>query len=95
MKYKHKKEDFSMAFAVAQLRSELPNQTEAEFVVRAGHSLIYSRFAIRSPLNFFPGIADAHAFIFWISSFAPRSIAPRSTSGSLSDKMLITHRSLW
>jgi hypothetical protein len=53
---------------------------------RAGHSLIYSGFAIRSPLNFFPWIADAHAFIFWISSFAPRSIARRSNSGSLSDK---------
>jgi len=53
---------------------------------RAGHSLIYSRFAIRSPLNCFPWIADAHAFIFWISSFAPRSIARRSNSGSLSDK---------
>jgi hypothetical protein len=25
-------QDFSMAFAVAQLRSELPNQTKAEFV---------------------------------------------------------------
>ena len=53
---------------------------------RAGHSLIYSGFAIRSPLNFFPWIADAHAFIFWISGFAPRSIARRSNSGSLSDK---------
>ncbi len=31
---------------------------------RAGHSLIFSKFAIRSPLNFFPWIADAHAFIF-------------------------------
>jgi hypothetical protein len=31
---------------------------------RAGHSLIFSWFAIRSPLNFFPWIADAHAFIF-------------------------------
>jgi hypothetical protein len=31
---------------------------------RAGHSLIFSGFAIRFPLNFFPWIADAHAFIF-------------------------------
>ncbi len=55
---------------------------------RAGHSLIFSRFAIRSPLNFFPWIADAHAFIFCISLFA-RS----STSGSLSEKG-INHSSL-
>ncbi len=55
---------------------------------RAGHSLIFSRFAIRSPLNFFPWIADAHAFIFWISLFARRSNARRSTSGSLSEKGL-------
>ncbi len=40
---------------------------------RAGHSLIFSRFAIRSPLNFFPWIADAHAFILWISLFARHS----------------------
>jgi hypothetical protein len=40
-------------------------------IIRAGHSLIYSRFAIRSPLNFFPWIADAHAFIFWISWTEP------------------------
>jgi hypothetical protein len=55
---------------------------------RAGHSLIFSRFAIRSPLNFFTWIADAHAFIFWISLFARRSNARRSTSGSLSEKGL-------
>ncbi len=60
---------------------------------RAGHSLIYSRFAIRSPLNFFPWIADAHAFIFWTSIFAPPSAARRSTSGSLSEKVL-NHSSL-
>ncbi len=30
----------------------------------SGHSLIFSRFAIRSPLNFFLWIADAPAFIF-------------------------------
>jgi hypothetical protein len=33
-------------------------------IFRAGHSLIFSWFAIRSPLNFFLWIADAHAFIF-------------------------------
>ncbi len=33
-------------------------------MIRAGHLLIFSMFAIRSPLNFFPWIADAHAFIF-------------------------------
>ncbi len=55
-------------------------------IYKAGHSLIYSRFAIRSPLNFFPRIADALAFIFWIAIFARRSIAHRSASGSLSDK---------
>jgi hypothetical protein len=53
---------------------------------RAGHTLIFSRFAIRSPLNFFLWIADAHAFIFLISLFARRSNARRSTSGSLSEK---------
>jgi hypothetical protein len=37
--------------------SEFPN-------IRAGHSLIFSRFAIRSPLNFSLWIADAQAFIF-------------------------------
>ncbi len=60
---------------------------------RAGHSLIFSRFAIRSPLNFFPWIADAHAFIFLISLFARRSNARRSTSSSLSEKGL-NHSSL-
>jgi hypothetical protein len=60
---------------------------------RAGHSLIFSRFAIRSPLNFFPWIADAHAFVFLISLFARRSNARRSASGSLSEKEL--NRSLW
>ncbi len=50
----------------------------------AGHSLIFSRFAIRSPLNFF----HAHAFIFWISLFARRS-----TSGSLREEGL-NHSSL-
>jgi hypothetical protein len=29
MKYKHKKEDFSMAFTVAQLRSGLPKSNQA------------------------------------------------------------------
>ncbi len=62
-------------------------------IPRAGHSLIFSRFAIRSPLNFFPWIADAHAFIFWISLFARRSNARRSASGSLSEKEL-NHSSL-
>jgi hypothetical protein len=61
--------------------------------VRAGHSLIFSRFAIRSPLYFFPWIADAHAFIFLISLVARRSNARRSTSGSLSEKGL-NHSSL-
>ncbi len=60
---------------------------------RAGHSLIFTWFAIRSPLNFFLWIADAHAFIFWISLFARRSNARRSTSGSLSEKGL-NHSSL-
>jgi hypothetical protein len=60
---------------------------------RAGHSLIFSRFAVRSPLNFFLWIADAHAFIFLISLFARRSNARRSTSGSLSEKGL-NHSSL-
>jgi hypothetical protein len=60
---------------------------------RAGHSLIFSRFAIRSPLNFFPWIADAHAFIFLISLFARRSNTLRSSSGSLSEKGL-NHSSL-
>ncbi len=55
-------------------------------VVRAGHSLIFSRFPIRSPLNFVLWIADAHAFIFGISLFARRSNARRSTSSSLSEK---------
>ncbi len=66
--------------------------------IRAGHLLIFLRFAIRSPLNFFLWIADAHAFIFRISFFARRSNAHRSnarrsnarrsTSGSLSEKGL-------
>jgi hypothetical protein len=60
---------------------------------RAGHSLIFPRFAIRSPLNFFPWIADARVFIFLISLFARRSNARRSTSGSLSDTG-INHSSL-
>ena len=63
------------------------------YFTRAGHSLIFSRFAIRSPLNFFPWIADAHTLIFWISLFARRSNARRSTRGSLSEKGL-NHSSL-
>jgi hypothetical protein len=59
----------------------------------SGHSLIFSRFAIRSPLNFFLWIADAPAFIFWIFLFARHSNARRSTSGSLSKKGL-NHSSL-
>jgi uncharacterized membrane protein YbhN (UPF0104 family) len=55
---------------------------------RAGHSLIFLRFAIRSPLSFFPWITDALAFIFLISLFARRSNARRSTSGSLSENGL-------
>ncbi len=55
--------------------------------------LIFLRFAIHSPLNFFPWIADAPAFIFWISLFARRSNARCSTSGSLSEKG-INHSSL-
>ncbi len=62
-------------------------------ISRAGHSLIFSRFAVPSPLNFFLWIADAHAFNFWISLFARRSNARRSTSGSLSEKGL-NHSSL-
>jgi hypothetical protein len=64
-----------------------PNES-FRILYRAGHSLIFSRFAIRSPLNFFLWIADAHAFIFGISLFARRSNARRSTSGSLSEKGL-------
>ncbi len=62
--------------------------THQELKGRAGHSLIFSRFAIRSPLNFFPWITDAHVLIFLISLFTRRS-----TSGSLSEKGL-NHLSL-
>ncbi len=72
--------------------STICNQNSVR-ICRAGHSLIFSRFAIRSPLNFFTWIADAHAFIFLISLFARRSNARRSTSGSLSVKGL-NHSSL-
>ncbi len=65
-----------------------PAKTANLVLLRAGHSLIFSRFAIRSPLNFLLWIADDHAFIFWISRFARRSNARRSTSGSLSGKEL-------
>ncbi len=51
-------------------KSTYPSKDEKQeagtrcLISRAGHSLIFSRFAIRSPLNFFPWIADAPAFIF-------------------------------
>ncbi len=50
--------------------------------LRAGHSLSYSRFAIRSPLNFFPWIAKAQSVNRSFSDF-PVLLVAQSIRSSL------------
>ena len=40
--------------------------TRGPIFCRAGHSLFFSRFALRSPLNFYPWIAIALPLILWV-----------------------------